>query len=636
MGKPFDTELQRVPDTVAWADSLDISIVAQFFCAAVGSPLITIGAGGSFTAAEMGRLVFESLGGFAVSHTPLSFLQNRSDLRAAYVLIITAAGNNKDVLAAVDAAVKREAKQILIICGASKSKVQKRLSDYERASLFVHDLPAGRDGYLATNSLAAFASVIAKATGFTLPSKQRIHEILAGSGAKWLPANVELSTAYFLPIYGDWGRPAAIDLESKFSEAGLGGVLHADFRNFAHGRHNWIDKQGSNTTVLAFLTPESSDLAKRTLQLLPPTTKVVKCVTEAPGATGAIELIFMGFALTSVAGSRRGIDPGRPGVPHFGSRLYQLGPLASARPKTPNGMRQAALSRKVTARFSRGGLPDQPILNALQEFVRRMCSAKFGAIVVDFDGTAAQAGIGSGALQPDVTTFFQNLLDHDVPIYFATGRGDSIHRIIEASFPRRSWKKIFISYYNGALTLPYSESSNFANLLPQDPALESIDSIIRDDAQLNSMAETRLKHGCQVTLKLRNCASTDHVTRVAQEIVAKSLHLNLRVVQSSHSIDIIPHNRSKLACINFAMDKIRNDRHVLAIGDRGASPGNDFDLLTHQFSLSVDTVSSDLNACWNLLPYGIRNTLGLIHYGSWIKVEPKFFRLLIPHEFEHE
>src|SRR5207249_1115932 len=45
-------------------------------------------------------------------------------------------------------------------------------------------------------------------------------------------------------------QAAALDIESKFSEAALGTTQLADFRNFAHGRHNWLAKRGDSTAVL--------------------------------------------------------------------------------------------------------------------------------------------------------------------------------------------------------------------------------------------------------------------------------------------------------------------------------------------------------------------------------------------------
>src|SRR5258706_14034164 len=70
-------------------------------------------------------------------------------------------------------------------------------------------------------------------------------------------------------LFGGWGLPAAVDIESKFVEAALKNIQLADYRNFAHGRHHWLAKRPNETAVLALITPEEEKLARQTLDLLP-------------------------------------------------------------------------------------------------------------------------------------------------------------------------------------------------------------------------------------------------------------------------------------------------------------------------------------------------------------------------------
>ena len=56
-------------------------------------------------------------------------------------------------------------------------------------------------------------------------------------------------------LHDDWGKAAAVDAESKMHEAGLANVQLSDYRNFAHGRHNWLDKAPAETCVVAMITP---------------------------------------------------------------------------------------------------------------------------------------------------------------------------------------------------------------------------------------------------------------------------------------------------------------------------------------------------------------------------------------------
>jgi hypothetical protein len=637
MGKPFAAELTRVVDTLAWVQALDISQAADFFARANGSPLVTIGAGGSFTTAEMARLLFESRGGIGIVHTPLSFLQNRSNLRDMNILLFTASGNNRDVLAIFDAAVEREAKTIFVVCGSARSKIGLKVAGCSQAKLFTMPLLTKKDGYLATNSLAAFSAMTIRAFGHALPSPKTIDQIITMPDEKWCQKTIKPISPFHLALYGDWARPAAVDLESKFSEAGLGGVMLADYRNFAHGRHNWIDKRGEESTVIAFITPESAALAERTLQLLPSTTRVLEFKTKTPGPAGGLELILHAFRYTAFVGKQRGIDPGRPGVPAYGSRIFHLGPVVYTKCRRASNLAQqqaAAVNRKQAAR---GTLDDEDdrsrVTQAFATYSARLQEAKFGSLVVDFDGTVVGSGATNGPLPPAIIAFFTKLLKRHVTIYFATGRGDSIHCILQASFPSSLWDRLYISYYNGVLTLPFTESSSFdEGNLPANPALDLVFKIMQQDSLLTKLTKlNRANHKhCQIAIKVAASSSVSVVSALVRDIVAENACTALRVVQSSHSIDVIPAERTKLACVELAQNRLQSSYQVLTIGDRGAMPGNDFDLLTHPFSLSVDTVSTALDSCWNFLPPGVRNTPGLACYASWIRAQDGRFTIALP------
>lgn len=626
MGKPFSKELSKLPETIAWANALDISPIQNFFSGAVGRTLITIGAGGSFTNAELARMLFEANGGLAISHTPQSFIQNSSYLRDSDVLIYTASGNNKDIIGVFNSAVRREARNVFVICGSSRSKIRKIVETASRARIFTMPLPTGRDGYLATNSLIAFAAVTSKGFG---------HEV---SGLA-LPSTIELEAQlskslqapnFYIGLYGDWARPPAFDFESKFSEAGLAGVMAVDYRNFAHGRHNWLDKRGDSTTVIAFLTPESAALAEKTLALLPKSISIVRIATPHNGPLGALDLTLKVFQLTEIIGKRRGIDPGRPGVPQYGRKIYHVGPASLLKPKSNlrDSIRLAAGERKLAARGNSGNKSDQKcVQQAAVEYARKLEAVEFGAVVLDFDGTVANPGIGEGALGAKVTTFLKALITKRIPVFFATGRGDSIHKIIEATFSKKLWGNIHVSYYNGAKTLCFVDRNALSHdTLPSDSLLEeSLDSLNSDDQIARIASISRKPY--QISLKANKGTSSVVMINLVGDLVARVSRGALRVVQSSHSIDIIPIATSKRSCLVHAQQYVAKNLEVLTIGDRGAFPGNDFDLLAHPYSLSVDTVSTDLNSCWNFLPRGCQNVSGFEYYCAQMRLAKARFSL---------
>lgn len=90
-------------------------------------------------------------------------------------------------------------------------------------------------------------------------------------------------------------------------------------------------------------------MARRTLDLIP--AKIPRACIEVPGPAYAASLgsLIAAFEITDAAGRARGIDPGQPGVPQFGRRLYRL-PLHMTARKVAVRLTErdaAAISRKT-------------------------------------------------------------------------------------------------------------------------------------------------------------------------------------------------------------------------------------------------------------------------------------------------
>src|ERR1035438_2040908 len=90
-----------------------------------------------------------------------------------------------------------------------------------------------------------------------------------------------------------------------------------------------------------------------------------------------------------------------------------------------------------------------------------------------------------------------------------------------------------------------------------------------------------------------------------REYISNQFDALLQLVVSSHSVDILPSGASKTNCIVIAQKQTGVNLSILAVGDCGSAGGNDFELLQHPYSLSVDKVSTALDSCWNLLPAGM-------------------------------
>ena len=105
-----------------------------------------------------------------------------------------------------------------------------------------------------------------------------------------------------------------------------------------------------------------------------------------------IASLIAGFWITGWAGKARGIDPGRPGVPEFGRKLYRLRFTSRKRPVLQKKLAAAdavAIARKCG--FTVDRLGDCKTLDtwvkALNVYRNQLARAVFGAIVLDYDGT---------------------------------------------------------------------------------------------------------------------------------------------------------------------------------------------------------------------------------------------------------
>ncbi|MBA3914266.1 MAG: hypothetical protein H0X25_10555 [Acidobacteriales bacterium] len=100
----------------------------------------------------------------------------------------------------------------------------------------------------------------------------------------------------------------------------------------------------------------------------------------------------------------------------------------------------------------------------------------------------------------------------------------------------------------------------------------------------------------------------------------------VRVLASTRSVDVVPEDTSKLKVLR-ALGEAQPNGSFMCIGDRPCWPGNDAELLTHEFSLSVDEVDSSLDSVWNLAPAGVLGSAALRYYLAKIRMGKKYFRM---------
>jgi len=262
---------------------------------------------------------------------------------------------------------------------------------------------------------------------------------------------------------------------------------------------------------------------------------------------------------------------------------------------------------------------------AYHQFVKELEEASFGAVLFDYDGTLCDERDRFSGMREDIVRHLTRLLKAGVALGIATGRGKSVREDLRRVLPKRLWRHVYLGYYNGA---------DVANLCDD----EHPDSSPEPSGSLRVAAEAILKHPvisslatcefrkAQVSVQPKSAASAELAWRVLLQLA--QIH-SLKAVRSSHSIDLVRQDVSKLSLLHHLQGKIPKGTHVLSIGDKGQWPGNDFDLLSTPYSLSVNEVSADPSTCWNLVPPGPRGGQATIAYLNALQLSKRTFTVVV-------
>lgn len=636
MGKNYSNELENLEKTVNWSLNLNVRKATNFLYSDVDVPLISTGSGGSLSAAYFASLLNQNLGNFSKTFTPLSLIYNQKLIKQSKVLFVSASGRNVDILNCFRTTVRSEPLGIFSLIMKENSKLATLSKKYSICDYFDCDLPSGKDGFLATNSLLASFIVLAKAAG-EISTNKNLNTI---SNLSLTPHNSLLNFVNNLSLnetiiilFGNWGMPVAIDLESKCTEAALCNVSLSDFRNFAHGRHNWLAKKIDHSALIAIVTDDENDLADKTLSLLPKQLLKTKISSKHNGAIGCIDLLIQSLLLIKFIGLKLGVDPGKPRIPDYGRNLYNLNYINTLRKdlREKDNRKNRAIIRKAKIQnlnqLSVHSLKQW--YNAYDDFIIRLRSKPFGSIIFDYDGTLCSPENRYEGPDERVIKKITYLLENNFLIGIVSGRGKSLRDDLIKTFDSRYWKTIFLGYYNGAFVGSLEDKITFTKIKEiNKPILETY-------KYLNSLKRyfTGLKisrRPTQITICNADNAQWESIKNNFREFILKFLDGEVKIIESGHSMDIVPQNITKLK-LYYYMENILLNRNlspnVLCIGDKGCWPGNDYQLLSTPYSLSVDEVSIDPDTCWNLGGLGIRGVNVTLEYLKTIDSESKKMRI---------
>ena len=619
MGRPYRQQIERIPETVSWAESLDLEDLRDSLLQLAGKNLITVGSGGSHAAAIFAAQLHEStLGGTAKALTPLEALLRPTSPNTA-ILLLSGRGNNPDILRSFETLSSRAYTEVGALCATRGSALSQRMAERGHF-VFEFQPPGGRDGFLATNSLVATLVILARAYASVVD--QEFSGISTTELAhRWADSELLRLVARRDTVFAlaeSWGTTAARDLESRFTEASLANVSVADYRNFAHGRHYWLDRRRSTSAIISFETPKAERLASRTLRLLPDDIPALRVLAQHDGPSGAIELVCASLELALVAGNVRGTDPGRPTIANFGRKLYRGSATVGS-----TSFRQGWVDRKAIAL----GLPPTSCRNAVEKaltvYLCRLKSAQIRGLALDYDGTLCSAANRFSGMDSAIGDELSRILSYKIPLVIATGRGKSAHSQIRDAIPREFWDQVILGLYNGASILTLNEEvevlgTTIAELETLQMPLLRLSEVIPIEIDVKRY---------QISVRVLSGLSLG-AARTAIEETLKPTAPNIQVRTSAHSIDILPQKISKVLAVNCLEEQltppVSNDA-IVRIGDRGTLLGNDFELLNSGLSLSCGEVSGKLDACWYLGPRGAIGPPATLAYLRALSYDSKGF-----------
>ena len=620
MGKPFKGELEILPRTVEWAEKQDITCLSKFlFADDKKTPLVCIGSGGSLSACHFAAQLYQRRNGvLAEAMTPLQLMYaGREIIRSSKLLFLSASGKNKDIRNAIKYGVKYNETGMMSLTLRKNNPTEELLEQYPKVLRWCEDIPSEKDGFLATNSLLAM---------FTLLNcsydGEPIGDKIAFDGTYAKNHEFDLAGIQnFIVLYGAAGEPVACDIESKLTEAALGSALLCDYRNFGHGRHHWFVKRGENSCIIALVTPVERELAYKTLGCLPKSVPVIFIETELQTATATIGMLLKAFRFVNDLGEARGIDPGKPGVPGYGRVLYNLDYFKLTNRILPA---EKTLDVAVLRKLGVAARDNTPLWEhyreACQRFVRQMNRGKFTTIAFDYDGTLSAPDRKSrytNRLCDEIRDALIPLLENGAQIVVATGRGKSVGESFMNSVDKKYWPQIKIGYYNGACVLPLGDEAKLKGMKdkPLDSELKALSDELQKRLPKDFIQYELSPRSQQFSIEeVQSASDAEVLYATCCEIIWDKQLQSIRVWRSSHSMDIVVYREvGKLRVIE-------DPTYTLCIGDYGSVEGNDYELLTSKYSLSVDRVSKNAECCWNIAPSGMKGLDATLYYLSHLAV----------------
>lgn len=232
-----------------------------------------------------------------------------------------------------------------------------------------------------------------------------------------------------------------------------------------------------------------------------------------------------------------------------------------------------------------------------RQFRDNLRLADICAISMDYDGTVYAGGQRDNAVpDPEMAALLTALLERGLCLGFASGRGESLRDGLRQCFSRHLWPRIYVAYQDGAecgrldddaLPTAYDAKKEHPALAQARQRLTDIFAAWPDAPAMRPE-----------NMLLGVYGPVENGAKIFAACCDVAVPLGLKVFHGGRMTDItLPHVSKR----NLARVLPAGKGEILAMGDAGAWPGNDCELLANPLGVSVGSMSADPICCWRLV-----------------------------------
>ena len=314
------TTLQAVIDQTIAAD---LNPIRNFLFSNPSEPLIATGSGGAETAGEFAALLYGARGGVATSVTPYTFNSYSDEaIKTAKILLVSKGGHNNDIVFATKRALSVNPRGTAAInfSDSDRNEARKHFLKAGSDKSFVIPMKDVHDGFVSTGTSLSYFALFTKIFQpdvdlekyGTLPDNP--FTLCLNNGTPLTPEDFKPVRSYII-LHGSWGRPVANNLEGKLVECGLASAGVYDYRNYCHGRFIFTSNHLEDSAVVLLISPRERDIARRTREFLPPTTRLIIIETEHDAPEASLDLLIRATEFYHSVCSATGVNPESPRNP---------------------------------------------------------------------------------------------------------------------------------------------------------------------------------------------------------------------------------------------------------------------------------------------------------------------------------